>query len=553
MGSGRVPAAAVCIAALAIAGCGGPPVGRQLEPTRGVVLITLGNVGAAHLGAYGSTRPTSPFFDRLAARGVLFERAISQSPSTLISNVSLLSGLYPAQHGVRSPSHAPSPRIETLPERFSSYGYRTAGFTEGGLVGRHWGFHRGFDEFADPPAGGDGDGDGDRAVDRTFGRGLDFLRTLAPGNRFLLYLHTASAAAPYEPPTPFDRRFPVSADPGTAFAASPADLRAIDRGFLAPPAAADRLAAAYDAGLSYLDGVLESFFAELDRLGLTAETTVIVTSDHGEEFLQHGRLGHFQVYPEIIHVPLLVLHPDLAGGRRVADLVQLIDVAPTLYELADLPPIDRIGGHSLVPLLAGGERDPSWAYAEIAAGRHQRTLLRRSHGTTHQLVSTAVASERDGTWVTRAAGLELATGDELSAVAYHRPRALRLRLDGEELAPITLGTHWTPLELVLPPGRARYRLDLEADSCDSPRALGRSSDARCLSFKLRGAEVRLLELFDLDADPAAIRDVAAKALPLRDELVARLANLEWSVVEPAANRPPTEDVAETLRRLGYLD
>lgn len=551
MASGRVLAAAVCIAALAISGCGGPPGKRQIEATRGVVLITLGNVGAAHLGVYGSTRPTSPFFDRLAARGVLFERAISPSPSTLVSNVSLLSGLYPAQHGVRSPSHALSPRIETLPERFSSYGYRTGGFTEGGLVGRHWGFHRGFDEFADPP--GDGDGDRDRAAERTFGRGLDFLRALAPGDRFFLYLHTASAAAPYDAPAPFDRRFSVSTDQETAFAASPADLRAIDRGFLAPPAAAGRLAAAYDAGIAYLDGVLESFFAELDRLGLTAETTVVVTSDHGEEFLQHGRLGHFQVYPEVIHVPLLVLHPHLAGGRRVADLVQLVDVAPTLYELADLPPADRAGGHGLVRLLTGGTRDSSWAYAEIAAGRHQRTLLQRSHGATHQLVSTAVARERDGTWVTRAAGLELATGDELSAVAYHRPRALRLRLDGEELAPITLGTRWTPLDIVLPPGRARYRLELEADSCDSPRALGRARDPRCLSFKLRGAEVRLLELFDLDADPTARRDIAAEALPFRDELAVRLERLEWSIVEPPANRPKTEDVAETLRRLGYLD
>ena len=538
MAPGRALAAAVCLATLA--GCGDGADDRRLEPTRGVVLITLGNVGANHLGVYGSTRPTSPFFDRLAERGVLFERAITQSPSTLISNVSLLSGLYPAQHGVRSPSHAPSPRIETLPERFSSYGYRTGGFTEGGLAGRHWGFHRGFDEFADPPAAGDD------AVETTFGRGLDFLRSLAPGDRFFLYLHTASAAAPYEPPPPFDQQGPASD-------VSPADLRAIDRGFLSPPAVADHLVASYEAGITYLDGVLESFFAELDRLGLAAETTVIVTSDHGEEFLQHGRLGHFQVYPEVVHVPLVVLHPDLPGGRRVGDLVQLMDVAPTLYELADLPPAGRIGGHSLVPLLEGGARDPSWAYAEIVTGRRQRTLLRRSHGATHQLVSTTVASEPDGAWVTRGAGLELAAGDELAAVAYHRPRVLRPRLDGEELSPITLGTGWTPLDLVLPPGRARYRLDLEADSCDSPRALGRSSDARCLSFKLRGAEVRLLELFDLDADPAARRDVAAKALPLRDELAARLANLQWSIVEPPSNRPATQDVAETLRRLGYLD
>ena len=150
------PSATACVGLLAgllAGGCAeGPGTASGLRPTRGFVLISLGNVGATRLGAYGSKRPTSPFFDQLAGRGALFEHAITPSPATLVANASLFTGLYPQQHGVYPPNKALSTLVETLPERFSYFGYRTAGYTDGGFVGRHFGFHRGFDDFDDTPA-----------------------------------------------------------------------------------------------------------------------------------------------------------------------------------------------------------------------------------------------------------------------------------------------------------------------------------------------------------------------------------------------------------------
>ena len=121
------------------------------EPTRGVILISLDTLAADHLSAYGYERETSPFLDSLAARGTLFENAIVQYPSTLVSHVSMFTGLYPQEHGVLPfSSRRLSAAIDTLPERFAHHGFRTAGHTEGGYVSRDFGFERGFDEFADP-------------------------------------------------------------------------------------------------------------------------------------------------------------------------------------------------------------------------------------------------------------------------------------------------------------------------------------------------------------------------------------------------------------------
>ncbi len=353
---GPLPAAALLVL-LALPGCGdggpAPSAAPAPPPTRGYLLISHDPLGAKHLGAYGSERPTSPFFDSLAGRGVLFENAFVQYPSTLVSHMSIFTGLYPQQHGVFPPSFRLSPEIPTLPERFAQAGFRTAGHTEGGFVGRGYGFARGFDEFTDPRFRDTTD------IEKTFEKGLAFLRGLAPEERFFLFLHTYSVHDPYLPPEPYASMFwPDEPPPGP----DRLPIRRVNAGlFGVDERLLEYYEALYDGGVRYADSVLESFFAELGELGLDSQTTVVITSDHGEEFRQHGRVGHTQVYPETLHVPLLVLHPELGTGRRVRELVQSIDVAPTLLELAGAPPLEAASGRSLVPLIVGGERQESRA------------------------------------------------------------------------------------------------------------------------------------------------------------------------------------------------
>ena len=196
-------ASLVAALALCAGACGqGDPGGSAspLAPTRGYILISLDTLGAAHLGGYGYERPTSPFLDRLSERATVFQNAVVQYPSTLVSHTSLFTGLYPQEHGVYPPNSSLSPEIETLPERMHREGFVTAAFTEGGYLGREDIFGRGFDDYeiGSPTQ---------RAIENTLGKGARFLERLGAEERFFLFLHTYSVHAPYEPLEEFREMF----------------------------------------------------------------------------------------------------------------------------------------------------------------------------------------------------------------------------------------------------------------------------------------------------------------------------------------------------------
>jgi len=532
-------------------GCGEEPREHQARqhatPSRGYILISLDSLAARRLGAYGYHRDTSPFFDRLADRGQLFETTIAQSPSTLVSHLSLMTGLYPQQHGVDGPRETLSAGIETLAERFSRYGFATAGHTEGGLVGRNYGFHRGFDEFTDSF------GRSDTEIEATLASGLAFLRGLEPEDRFFLFLHSYSVHHPYEPPDPYRSLFLPTG--GLADASGDLSWRAFNAGFLDVEDSDIELASAlYDGSVRYVDDQLEGFFTDLQDLGLLENTTIVITSDHGEEFLEHRRLGHSQVYPEDVQVPLLVLEPGATSGRRIPELTELIDVAPTLYDLAGIPTPADLSGESLLHLLRGGSTDSSWAYSESLGRTSQRSLFSTESGVTHQVVITSLAAEPDGIWVTKAAGFETTSPTlAFSIASFNQPRLVRLALEDEEFERIEAGARWSRISLDLPGERSRYRLDLSTEGCNSPRLLGLSDDPRCLSFKLRGLAPRLRELFRLDQDPRASQDLGSLEPDTLERLSGELSRLRWSVVAPPQPRPLSEEIREPLRLLGAVD
>lgn len=349
--------------ALFLLGCRGPedlsdiPVVRA---TRGYIVISIDTLRADHLGCYGYGRPTSPFLDSLAKRGTLFEEAYAQFPSTLVSHMSMFTGLHPREHGVFPPNAVLSPRVEMFPEVFQRHGFRTAGFTEGGFMSGRFGFRRGFDEFHAR------DRNRNRPLAGTFGRGVDFLKSLERDDRFLLFLHTYAVHAPYDAPDRYQRLFwQGPPPPGSIPATGPALTRQNASGEPLPQAVVDWLAAQYDAGIRQTDEVIQRFFGELERLGLADDVTVIITADHGEELQDHGRFNHTQLYREVLRVPLILLHPDKREAVRHAGVVQLVDLAPTLYELARLKPNGQPTGTSLARLLGHPSPPrPGKAFAE---------------------------------------------------------------------------------------------------------------------------------------------------------------------------------------------
>jgi arylsulfatase A-like enzyme len=534
--------AAVLLSAGLVA-CGAPIPVEAPRATRGYVLISLDTLRADHLGCYGYARPTSPFLDRLAERAVLFENAIVQYPSTLTSHMSIFTGLYPAEHGVYPPDSVLAPAIETLPEAFRRAGYRTAGFTEGGFVHGRFGFRRGFDVFA---ARDRRDSD---EVERTFARGRRFLRGLEGGERFFLFIHTYAVHAPYDPPEEYRRLFWPGEPPPGAFPPTGPELSRVNAlGETLPDAVRDYFKALYDAEIRRLDDVLRRFFAELDELGLADDTTVVVTSDHGEEFGEHGKLNHTQLYREVLRAPLLIVHPDLAAGRRHAPPVESVDLAPTLYELARVKPRGAPSGASLAPLLAGPSLAAAApaagdAYAEVAGG--SRSLFSFADGALSHLL---VIEPPPRQWATRRLRLA-ADGGRLAfeVRSFAEERALEVWDDGVLVTAAAIGPRWSRLTLELPPGRRT--LELTSPDCTLSDA---APAVVCLSFQVRGVPLARAELYDVGADPAERHDVVGERPELARSLYARLTGY---ASRPAAQRR-VEELDEKLRSeleaLGYL-
>ncbi len=538
------PAPLAVIAGLAIlAGCAGSapegdPGGDGLRPTRGYVLISLDTLRADHLGLYGYERDTSPFLDELGRRAVVFERASVQYPTTLTSHMSILTGLYPAEHGVYPPADVLSSEIETLPEAFQRSGFTTAGFTEGGYMDGSFGFSRGFDVF---------EADGVRRADlveRTFERGLRFLQGLGRDERFLLFLHTYAAHTPYAAPKAYKELYWPGGPPTGAFPPTGPEMHHRNvRGEQLTQEVLDYLVALYDAEIRRLDDVLRRFFAELEASGLAGEITVVITSDHGEEFQEHGSLDHRQLYDEALHVPLLVLHPD-AAPRRVTPPVESVDLAPTLFDIARVEPRQAPSGRSLVPDLAG-EAPPESpeSYAEIDSGPW--SLYSQKSGRLFHLLAYEPSPEL---WFTRRLRLSVGEGPvDFEIRSYREPRRLEIRAGDEVLRTFEAPPEWTRVHLE--PTDHRRVLSIESPDCTMVEGEGH---LRCYSFQVRGIPLEHAQLYDLLADPDEARDLALAEPGLVRALYQRLADYRRRHGAESRSGELDEELREQLKALGYL-
>lgn len=554
-----------------------PPVERP-QPSRGVVLLSIDTLRADHLGVYGYDRDTSPNLDALAARGVVFDAAFAHSPSTAISHMSLFTSLYPPEHGLEPPRHnALAETIPTLPEAFAAAGYRTAGHTEGGYMEGDHGFARGFEEWTDPGFESSTD------VESTLDKGLAFLRSVAgeddeegDGEPFFLFLHTYSVHDPYEPPDAYRHRYWQGAPP-TDLPASAETLEAANSGRLdLSTEQVDYFRSRYDDGIRYADQVVGRFVAELEALGLLDEITLVVTSDHGEEFHDHGRLLHTQVVPELLHVPLFVLHPGLTP-RRVTGPVRLVDLAPTVLDLTgvDAAALPAARGVSLMPELTGQTRvaasdaAPGASYAEVNFLGVQRSLLTEHDGELWQIVEKTRRPDPDGTWISRSVDLDVVGRRVgLRLLSFHRPRSLRIeqidaqidaQVDPEGGAELllerTLPPAWTDLEVRLSGDGERSRLRLSVDGCDVPEELGLGGDPRCLGFMLAEPRPATLELFSVRPAGGRLRVSPDRSMHRADvfrSLRQVLESLSFESVAAPASRELSEEERKALEALGYL-
>ncbi|MCP3917187.1 MAG: sulfatase [bacterium] len=325
----------------ALLGCSEHADDAQARPRPNVVLISIDTLRPDHLGCYGHVRETSPALDRLAAQGTRFADVSSTSPWTLPAHATMLTGMYPGSHGVRDQVHRLPDDAVTLAEELRGAGWRTAAVVNSYYVGApSFRLGQGFEHFdgvpemADDPATGQRRivNSGDEVVRKARGR----LTQLPAGEPFFLFLHFYDVHTDLTPKAHY--RELLVGDYSGALDGSTAQLAALrDRGERLGADDLRWLREMYDAEIRQLDDVLAGFFEWMRAEGLFENTLVVVTSDHGEEYHEHGGLLHGRTqYQEVLAVPLILCGPGVPADHIVEAPVSLVDVVPTVLALVDV-------------------------------------------------------------------------------------------------------------------------------------------------------------------------------------------------------------------------
>ena len=305
-----------------------------------LLLVTIDTLRADHLRCYGYAAIETPATDRLAKEGVVVEDATVQVPQTRPSHVSILTGRYPYEHGVRDNFSPPlKADVPTLATILQAKGFDTAAFLGGYPLAAASGLNRGFGLYDDQFTGTSQAGS-ETLAERRGALVVDSaLRWLGrPRIRPLFaWVHLYDPHVPYDPPSPFDRRY----------AGHP-----------------------YDGEVAYSDTQVGRLMEFLDAKGLRGRTLVVVTSDHGEGLGDHGEDEHLMfIYDATLHVPLLLSWPVvLPAGARVAGQFRSIDLMPTVLDLLGLPPAATSGVSRAVQLKTGGRIPENESYAETLYG-----------------------------------------------------------------------------------------------------------------------------------------------------------------------------------------
>ncbi|HVP57889.1 MAG TPA: sulfatase [bacterium] len=317
-----------------------------------VVIIAVDSLRPDHLGCYGHTKPTSPNIDQLARDGVLFENVISQASWTTPSFGTILTGLYPSQHGALTINDMIGATVPTLATILKSKGYATAAIVNAPALSPGFGFQRGFDTYdiAEVET---------RKAAAISEAGLKWVDSVGR-KPFLLFLHYFDAHLPYSPPPPYDTLFDAGYKGWLGRVFEPESIAPSRAALLAAmkewsPEDWDFVKALYDGEIRSTDDGIGILLRGLEDRGLKQSTLLVFVSDHGQEFFEHGAYGHgHSLHAEVLRVPLIFEFPGkLPQARRVQQQVRLLDVTPTILTLLGVKAETKFEGADLVPLATG--------------------------------------------------------------------------------------------------------------------------------------------------------------------------------------------------------
>ncbi len=369
---------------------------RQHQEPPNVLLIVVDTLRADRLGVYGHQRPTSPNIDQLAARGVLYTHAYSQAPWTTPSIGALLTSQYPSVLGIRAEPDSLSEDQVLLAEVLKQHRYATGAVVSHHFLGSKWNFDQGFDHFDESNAR---DHDAITSPDVT-----EAALTFARDHRdepFFLFVHYFDPHYDYIDHPEFSFLDPARPYGGPLRSAMVyTDLLKLIPGL--GPRDVEYLFDLYDSEIAFTDRWIGALLDGFEQLGLTDDTLILFTADHGEEFLERKTVGHGgSLYNELIHVPLIVSYPDYRPtataprsgwperswrGTAVETPVALIDLFPTVLDYLGIAPDHPIAGHSLLADTPNAEPSPRTVFSETDWGMY-RAAISPDHKIIHRLTS----------------------------------------------------------------------------------------------------------------------------------------------------------------------
>ncbi len=332
-----------------------------------IVLITIDTLRVDHISCYGYERNTTPFLDQLAGKGTLFRKAYATSPWTLPSMTSLFTGLYPRTHGLHrvtfvhneerkittwgTTTHQVfSPHLVTLAEVLRKNGYRTFGISCNPHLSEEVGFARGFDHF--------------ESYWFLNGRIINdkveqWKRELMESVPYFLWLHYFDPHDPYKAHEPWIGEYSSNEEQYRKWSMESYNMFGREKDVATRPGLLQTLIDLYDSEINYTDSLIQVVLQEI--LPPEPNRMIIVTSDHGEGFLEHERVGHGNsLFEELIRVPLIIVPPEGRAVSSFADQPATInDIFPTICEAAGLVVPSGLHGRSLFPLMEDG-REAGW-------------------------------------------------------------------------------------------------------------------------------------------------------------------------------------------------
>jgi arylsulfatase A-like enzyme len=346
-----------------------------------VILISIDTLRHDRMGYAGHApegKSTSPFIDRLAEEGAFFSHAVSSATWTLPGHFSMLTGLPSELHEMVDDAVPFDDRIQTLAEFFKEQGYATGGFYSGPYLDKFFGFDQGFDMY-EPCMHEQSmyevmERKGAQLTEKEQGnlvrekerkshveitspevvRKANYFARLKQEEKLFMFLHFFDVHNDYKPPKPFNKRYDADYRgwvTGDGVVMDPRINRRMEEADL------DHLKALYDGEIAWVDHNIEQFFKQLerDRPDVMENCIVVITADHGEEFFEHGYIGHrWNLHGETLRIPLVIWAPNRvpAGGCN-DDPVRIYDLYPTILDLAGFPVPEKVFGRSLSKALQG--------------------------------------------------------------------------------------------------------------------------------------------------------------------------------------------------------